>query len=144
MLANVKDTENGTIDASIVKNSNRVLIVDDDPGIHTLLGLILKPLHLDVKYAINGYKGLEMILAYQPGLIILDLAMPGLDGFEVLNRLSEDHSMSDIPVMVFSAYIGTLESEDYEWPEQVVEVLQKTSVRASELRDLVSQRLQVT
>lgn len=118
-----------------------VLVVDDDPGMHALLGVILYPLSLDVKYALNGYKALEMVARHQPGLIILDLAMPHLSGIDVLDRLGESEDTAQIPVVIFSATSDIANAAKYQWPPQVVEVLQKSKVRTTELRHLVQTRM---
>ncbi len=118
-----------------------ILVIDDDPGMHTLLGLILNPLQLEVKYALDGYKALDMIDRRRPDLIILDLAMPNLSGVDILENLSQEPEMAGIPVMIFSATSDIAMAAKYEWPPQVVEVLQKSRVRTTELRQLVQDRV---
>jgi DNA-binding NtrC family response regulator len=117
-----------------------VLIVDDDPEVHPLFNLLLRPLHLDVRYASNGYEALEMVASDRPGLIILDLRMPGLDGLGVLKHLGETAETADIPVMIFSANVH-VGGNGYEWPPQVIGVLEKSTTSLTEIRDLVKDRL---
>jgi CheY-like chemotaxis protein len=117
-------------------NLGYVLIVDDDPEMHPLLNLLLRPLHLDVKYASNGYEALEMVASERPGLIILDLRMPGLDGLGVLKRLGETAETADIPVMIFSANVR-VGNNGYEWPSQVIGVLEKSTTSLHKIRELV-------
>jgi DNA-binding NtrC family response regulator len=121
-------------------NLGHVLIVDDDPELHPLFTLLLRPLHLDVKYASDGYEALEMVASDRPGLIILDLRMPGLDGLGVLKRLGETAETADIPVMIFSANVH-VRGNGYKWPSQVIGVLEKSTTSLSEIRDLVKDRL---
>jgi CheY-like chemotaxis protein len=118
-----------------------VLVVDDDPGIHNLIGLILRRLSLNVKYALNGYEALDMVAAHRPNLLLLDLDMPGLDGFGVLTHLSQNEDTADIPVMIYSAHASVTQRQGYEWPPQVVNVLEKSQVRPAELRDSVRDQL---
>jgi CheY-like chemotaxis protein len=122
-------------------NRDYILIVDDDAGLHVLLGHILRPLQLEVRCALDGTTALDMVAAHRPSLIILDLRMPGLDGFSVLERLGEGQTTASIPVVVYSANTGLAHRSDYEWPTQVVKVLIKTKVRPMELRDLVRDQL---
>ena len=123
-------------------NYSYVLVVDDDPGMHTLVGLMLRPLSLEVRYALTGYTAIDMVASERPTLIILDLQMPGLDGFGLLERLGEKQETADIPVMIFSAYADVAHINGYEWPAQVVRILQKPKVRPSELRALVKAQLE--
>jgi DNA-binding NtrC family response regulator len=121
-------------------NLGHVLIVDDDPEMHSLFKLLLRPLRLDVKCASDGYEALELVASDRPGLIILDLRMPGLDGLGVLKRLGETAETADIPVMIFSANVH-VGGNGYKWPSQVIEVLEKSTTSLPEVRDLVEGRL---
>ncbi|MBU0492769.1 MAG: response regulator transcription factor [Chloroflexi bacterium] len=82
----------------------RILIVDDDA---TLVDLLLQPLHAEdyqVVAALDGATGLDLFQKVRPDLVILDLMMPGIDGFAVLAMIR--HS-SQVPVLVLSARQGT-------------------------------------
>jgi CheY-like chemotaxis protein len=89
------------------KKKPKVLIVDDTPeNIQVLMGT-LKDQYAIVA-AINGEKALKMALADpQPDLILLDIMMPGMDGFEVCRRLKADVATQDIPVIFLSALDDT-------------------------------------
>ncbi len=78
----------------------RILIVDDDERIVRFVALKLKVEGYQVLSAVNGYEGLKMAESGDPDIILLDLAMPVLDGFEVLRRLGKS---SDLPVIVMTA-----------------------------------------
>ena len=86
---------------------HKVLIVDDTPeNIHVLMGT-LKDQYAIVA-AINGEKALKMAVAEpRPDLILLDIMMPGMDGFEVCRRLKADSGTRDIPVIFLSALDDT-------------------------------------
>jgi len=78
----------------------KILMVDDDKKLCRLVADYLGPMGYDVAAAHNGVRGLEMILAGDYEAVILDVMMPGMDGFEVLKRLREK---SDIPVLMLTA-----------------------------------------
>ena len=80
-----------------------ILVVDDSPdNIHALSG-ILETEYI-VKAAINGQKALQIAATNKPpDLILLDIMMPGMDGYEVCHRLKENESTKDVPVLFLSA-----------------------------------------
>lgn len=78
----------------------KILIVDDDKKLCRLVADYLEPMGYAVETAHNGVRGLEMILTGNYEAVILDVMMPGMDGFEVLKRLRKK---SDIPVLMLTA-----------------------------------------
>jgi two-component system KDP operon response regulator KdpE len=83
-----------------------VLVVDDEPRILRFVSLSLSSLGFTVIKASTGEEGLQMVASERPDAMILDIFMPGLDGFDVLRRLrtSEDkEGRHHLPVIVFSA-----------------------------------------
>ena len=89
-----------------------VLVVDDEADIRSVLEQTLAEAGFEVKTAAGGLEGLRLVEQAQPSVILLDLMMPDLDGFEVLNRLKASPTTSTIPVIILTA--KTLTSEDYE------------------------------
>lgn len=81
--------------------SKRVLVVDDDAKILKVVGEALRQESYSVHIASSGVAALECCRQWQPDLIILDVAMPGLDGFEVCGRLRSGGSQ--VPVLILSA-----------------------------------------
>ena len=77
---------------------NTILIVDDLPSEVVLLGEVLTPNH-EVLFATSGAQALELARRTFPDLIILDVVMPGMDGFEVCRRLKADPCLAAIPVL---------------------------------------------
>jgi DNA-binding response OmpR family regulator len=67
---------------------HRVLVIDDEPGMRSLMRRGLGLAGFEVQTAEDGELGLELVKTYLPNLVLLDLMMPGLDGFETLERLS--------------------------------------------------------
>jgi two-component system, OmpR family, response regulator ArlR len=82
--------------------NKKVLVIDDDPDLGKLIGLILKPLDLTVYQAYSGADGLKQAYTLHPDLVILDIMMPGMDGFEVCSRLRE---FSNFPIMMLTARV---------------------------------------
>ena len=77
----------------------RVLVVDDDPATRTLCSINLRRAGLEVLEAEDGIRGLERALADRPDFVVLDVMMPGLDGFELAARLRGDERTSQIPLV---------------------------------------------
>ncbi|TMF59210.1 MAG: response regulator [Chloroflexi bacterium] len=94
------------------KTPSSILIVDDDPQNIRLVKAMLKPFNMEVIVADGGKAGLELALKKKPDLIILDLMMPDVDGFEVVSKLREDPAGSQIPILIYTA--KNITSEDRE------------------------------
>lgn len=84
-------------------NSALVLMVDDNPNNLALLGYSLKKNKYRVAEAENGQKALEFIEHTKPDIILLDVMMPGLDGYDVCQRLKDNEDTKNIPVIFLSA-----------------------------------------
>lgn len=81
----------------------RVLVVDDEPDILLLSEIVLRPAGWEVLRAASGEEALELVSRAAPDVMVLDLRMPGLDGWEVLERLAAA-GHSALPVVLFSAH----------------------------------------
>ena len=81
----------------------RVLVIDDDEAARYVFRQLAPRTQWQVIEAPNGNEGLQRAQSDRPQVIVLDLRMPGLDGFAVLDRLSDDPSTSQIPVIVATA-----------------------------------------
>jgi two-component system OmpR family response regulator len=79
-----------------------VLVVEDDRDIRGLLRRRIERLGHDVVEAATGEAALELAREHRPMLVMLDIQLPGIDGWEVLRRLRDDDEFGDIPVMVVS------------------------------------------
>jgi DNA-binding response OmpR family regulator len=77
-----------------------IMAVDDEPSILRVLQRALEPAGFDVIPAANGDSALELMRRHRPDLVILDIMMPGLDGFQVLNRIREQYN---VPVIMLTA-----------------------------------------
>ena len=83
--------------------AHRILVVDDDPVIVRLLEVNLRLDGYEVETASRGEEALERAAATGPDLVILDVMMPGLDGWETCRRLREQPSFGSTPVECLSA-----------------------------------------
>src|SRR5215471_6548702 len=86
--------------------ASRILVVDDDDDIRGLLRTLLERAGHEVFDAPDGRSGLRELYAGSPDLVILDVAMPGLDGWSTLERIRE---MTDVPVLMLTARDAELE-----------------------------------
>ena len=81
----------------------KVLVIDDEAPIRLLCRVNLEAEHIDVLEAEDGPEGLELAKSEHPDVILLDVMMPGLDGWEVLQRLLEDDKTREIPIVFLTA-----------------------------------------
>jgi CheY-like chemotaxis protein len=79
------------------------LIVDDELGGRKTLEGILRPFGYDLVFATSGAEALTQAAANAPDLMVLDVMMPGMDGFEVCRRLRADPRLAEIPVIMLTA-----------------------------------------
>lgn len=88
------------------ESATRLLIIDDEPDSVALLLSYLEEQAFDILVALDGKDGLSKALLGQPDLILLDVSMPGLDGFAVGKRLKEDFRTRPIPIIFLSGRAG--------------------------------------
>src|ERR671923_2095088 len=84
----------------------RVLVVDDDADIRNLVRELLERQGYDVTDAANGREGLRAFYAGTPDVVVLDVGMPEMDGFQTLERIRD---LSDVPVIMLTARTAELE-----------------------------------
>src|SRR5215475_3413973 len=82
---------------------NTILIVDDEPLGRETLTALLQPQGYQLRFAANGPEALAQAAACPPDLILLDVMMPGMDGFEVCRRLRADPLLREAPVIMLTA-----------------------------------------
>ncbi len=87
--------------------NDRILIVDDTLENIQVLGIILKERNYQINVAQDGPTALELVEKTKPDLILLDIVMPGMDGYEVCEKLKEDSDTSEIPVVFLTAKADT-------------------------------------
>lgn len=79
-----------------------ILIIEDDDFFRELVRKKLLSENFEVLEAVDGEKGVKMVKEKKPDLIVLDLLLPSIDGFEVLSQIKADDSVSSIPIIVLS------------------------------------------
>lgn len=131
-----------------------VLLIDDSQFVHRLLDARLRSESITLASAEDGKRGLEMAQSEQPALILLDLDMPVMDGFEALRELKEDPKTRDIPVIVLSGMnssqdkvaafdLGAIDfvTKPFELTELRARV--RSSLRMSELLRMLAQKAHI-
>jgi DNA-binding response OmpR family regulator len=84
--------------------SRRVLVVEDNlDAVHSLVTLLRQDGH-QVDFAINGYAALEVAKRFRPEVVLLDLGLPGLDGFDVCSRLKSEPGHEGMRIIAVTAY----------------------------------------
>ncbi len=88
-------------------DNDKILVVDDTPPSLRLLTVLLKEEGYEVRSAISGELALDAAASEPPDLILLDIRMPGMDGFEVCRQLKAQPATQDVPVIFVSAVLET-------------------------------------
>ncbi len=88
-----------------------ILVVDDDPQISRLLRFILESAKYSVRTAANGQQALALLAEEKPQLIICDVAMPIMDGFETVQSVRANPDWNDVPILMLTA-LGELKDID--------------------------------
>jgi two-component system CheB/CheR fusion protein len=88
----------------IVVQRTRILLVDDYPDALEMWGLYLRSLGYDVATADNGLTALEIALALPPDVIVMDLELPGITGFEAARRLRQHAPTARVPLIAATGY----------------------------------------
>ena len=87
----------------------RVLCIDDEPGVVELVSLILKSQNIQVDGAHSGTEGLKAMRIDPPDVVLLDVMMPEMDGWEVYKHMRTDDNLKDIPVIIVTARNSSFE-----------------------------------
>jgi CheY-like chemotaxis protein len=117
-----------------------VLVVDDDDSMREIVERTLRGAGYQVASAANGNEGLLVVEARSPGLIVLDLMMPEMDGFEFLRRLKENPRHFHLPVVVATAKELT-ETEQRMLAESATRVIRKAAHSRAELMHIVERQV---
>lgn len=102
--------------APTIGGGQKVLILEDDTGMADLLAILLQKEGFVTETVGDGKKGLDRVVSYEPAIILTDLMMPGLGGYEFLREL-QAQGLGKIPVIVISArsmdprMLGTIKNE---------------------------------
>ena len=140
----VKPFDKSTILAALERapgaKPNRVLIVDDEPSAVDLITQLLEEEGYQIKGVNSGEEALRSIEKELPDVILLDLLMPGMDGFEVIQRIKEKAEWKDVPIVVITA--KDLTEADIEFLRQRVDgIIRKSGLDREKLVGEVHQLL---
>lgn len=107
-LVNFEEIGNAKIwflitDQKKIEHSTKVLVADDDKNVINIIRDSLDPDLYEVHEAANGKEALGMVFAESPDIIVLDIMMPGMDGYSVCQELKEHDSTKKIPIIILSA-----------------------------------------
>ncbi|MFO7753484.1 MAG: response regulator [Desulfobacteraceae bacterium] len=86
----------------VEKRKTKILIVDDDPGVQKYLGKILSGPLMEIDFASDGFEAGTKLFSFQPALMILDLFMPNMDGFEVCRYIKKNKETQKIKILVLT------------------------------------------
>jgi len=114
------------------RESRAILVIDDDSIVIRELGIIFKGENYRMTFALTGWEGLQRIRKEVPDLILLDLRMPEMDGFKVLEELQKSKDLKDLPVMIVTAADLT-DEEKGRLTENVKGVIRKGEIDKSTL-----------
>jgi CheY-like chemotaxis protein/anti-sigma regulatory factor (Ser/Thr protein kinase) len=110
----------------------RVLVVDDEPINRDWLTKALEPAGFTVVEAAGGQEGIDLAKSMKPDLVLLDLVMPGVNGFDVVEALRADAATREMPIMVLTA-ANLTEEDKRQLNGRVARILRRESVGASDI-----------
>ncbi len=90
----------------------RVLVVDDDPLVRSLLRAVLEDANFELDEAADGLEALRVVEERVPDVVILDVMMPGMNGYEVCRALREDHRLKHVRIVMLTARSSGLDREE--------------------------------
>jgi CheY-like chemotaxis protein len=121
--------------------ARHVLVVDDDPHVADMLHQLLPEKDFILEAAFDGVAGLEAIERRRPDVVLLDLMMPRLDGFGVIQKLRQDPGTQSLPIIVISAKELTLE-ESTRLKESAAYVMRKQGFDSERLLSEINKALE--
>jgi two-component system alkaline phosphatase synthesis response regulator PhoP len=96
-----------------MSEKKRILVVDDEPDFAGIVQQNLEKEGFEVEVAYDGDEGLEKVKANPPDAIVLDVMMPGKDGYQVCSELKADEKYADIPIILLTAVASHVTSTRY-------------------------------
>jgi len=97
--------------ATMATASKKVLLIDDDPTFIDISVRSFRANGIDYLTAFNGIEAIEKAKNEKPALILLDIMMPGLDGFAILNKLKQNPQTAKIPVWMITNLAGQMDRD---------------------------------
>jgi DNA-binding response OmpR family regulator len=124
-------------------NIRKIVCIEDDEDMFKLIELILKAKGFDVLGAITGQEGLTLIQSVKPDVVLLDIMMPGMNGWDVYKLMKDDEYMRTIPVIVVTAKAQAIDETLARYIAKVDDFIPKPFT-PSELEDSVNKVLGVS
>ncbi|MFA5039491.1 MAG: response regulator [Candidatus Omnitrophota bacterium] len=101
-------------------NKKRILVIDDESDIREIVRIYLEEEGCDVIEASNGQEGILKAQSLKPDLIVLDIMLPGINGFEVAKHLKDDPNTQDIPIIILSVL-----AQDSQYRQGILDYISK-------------------
>jgi CheY-like chemotaxis protein len=121
------------------RSTTRILLVDDEEVTRYLVRQLLPRGVYDVREARSGAEGLAQLVNERPDIVVLDLKMPGMTGFELLDRISADTSLDPVPAIVLTSAILT--AGERQQLRRAARIMSKSDLSATTLGDAISEVL---
>lgn len=119
---------------------NKILLVEDDPSISKLYQTKFDQENFNVVTAENGKKGLDLAISEKPDIILLDISLPILNGFEVLKKLRKNNDLKKTPIIILTNY-GEMENITEGFLRGATEFMVKVEHTPEEVVDTVREVL---
>ena len=119
---------------------NKILIVEDDKFLRELMVRKLSQENFQITEAVDGEEGVSKVKEVIPDMVLLDLILPGIDGFEVLAKIKEDPSTVSVPVIVLSN-LGQREDVERGMKLGAIDYLVKAHFTPNEIIDKIKVNL---
>jgi len=124
------------------ENNKKILVVEDDPMISSMYKTKFEADGFDVFIADNGVVGLELARKEKPDIIMLDVILPQLDGFSVLDQIKKDESIKNIPVIMLTN-LGTEEDKKKGETMGALDYLVKASLTPGQVSEKIKKALKM-
>jgi DNA-binding response OmpR family regulator len=107
--------------------TKRIVVVDDEPDIRQMLEVALRADGYEVRSAVDGVQGMEVIRQVKPDLAVLDVKMPRMNGFELLVALRKDEQLKSTPILMLTSLTAGTGKSDEMWRQslEITEFLSK-------------------
>lgn len=109
----------------------KILVADDEEPIREIAGALLGPAGYDVLEASDGEQALSLVYEKHPDLILLDLMLPQMTGFELIQRISKDPQIAKIPILVMSGLVSGEGTDPTIYELDVAGFIEKTKLAGS-------------
>lgn len=121
---------------------SKILIIEDDPLIIKMYKLVFQMENFEVDTASDGLEGLAKVNQFNPEMILLDIMMPKMNGYEVLGKLKADPSTSAIPVILLTNFANQKGNLDEILNKYHVKYIMKSEFDPIQVVDLVKKELE--